>query len=382
MNDSAVGAAKSLMIWAFAFFSVCAFFTNPLFPDNEVFPYYLIPGLLVIRPARISAPQAALLAGSAAVIIILSLQTYDVPAVTDGLQLVSIMMAAIIFSQLSDHERQQFLRALRWTVYMVFALIIVQKIYPPAVDFVYQSITTRTTSATEISRYSGGVPGVGAEPAYMASFLVGAYVLHKTHADRFHPLFETGIVCSVLLTASLTGSFFLALTVLIFLKDLRIAVAVGVLMAFVVYLLLSLNGIFMARLQLAYQILQMKGLSAEGITFLEEMFGSNRFVTLIKPFSSICCGAIFGYDYDRSFSPFSFAFNIFAPLHLGILFFLLRPTRPTVASICLFLLAGPVLNWMAIGGLIGRAMHFQPDRNRELPERPAMNQPAQAAGVA
>jgi len=108
MNDSAAGAAKSLMIWTFAFFSVCAFFTNPLFPENEVFPYYLIPGLLVLKPARISAPQAALLAGSAAVIIILAMQTYDVPAVTDGLQLVSIMTAAIIFSRLPHHEQQQF----------------------------------------------------------------------------------------------------------------------------------------------------------------------------------------------------------------------------------------------------------------------------------
>lgn len=343
---------RAFLIGLFAFLSVFSFFKTPIFPDNEIIPFYLVPALLLIRPSRLQGGEALILVALTFVGLMMYFISDHPTAITDSLQLVVVTFALMSFKTLSFQDRQQFLYVLRRVVYFVTFLSVVQKLDSRFVDLVYQYLTNRDGSAEHLITYSGGVPGIAPEPAYMAAFLVGAYVIHKSHEIKRYFLYEICLLFSITLTASLTGMFFMVTVVIFFTKDIKEAAVLFLIVATVGIYLIIQNPLVLIRMSGFLEILKGGELSVHSLTIIDEAYGSARFFSLVEPLTSACCGAMWGEQYQKSYSPFSVAFYLIAPFHLFALPLLYKRSRSSMASIFLFIFSGPVLNWMCLAGCI------------------------------
>jgi hypothetical protein len=356
------------LIGCLAFLTVFSFFPNPLFVDNEIIPYFVAPAIALIGLKDLRNLIVVLtMLGILSVSAYLARGSFDL-VVTDTLQVAAVGVALFSASTLSGAERCHFGRCMKWVVFGVVGFMLLQRALPSLVDFSYAHLVRRDASAAELQEYTGGVPGIAPEPAYMGAYLVAAWIAVKRFTGGEDRAFTLACLLGVLLTASLSASLtFAAVLALTFATSLR-RLALGMLaLATAVALVLAMDSSLVSRVGIFVDVARSEtSLGLELLSAIDLAFGSMRLASLVDPLSQLGCGAYFcdTGTYLKGYSLFAVLYGLAAPLHLLAGAFLVVRVRDRLAvtSVLLGILYGPVLNWAMYAGLLDRhGEHLLPD---------------------
>lgn len=349
----------------FGFFSIFTFIPNPLFPNNEIIPYYgLLAFVIVIRTfigGRYIDYLVLRFLAASFFLILLSTLIDNGGAALDVVAIAVVLISLSAYRVMSISQVQSFDLGIWSACILAFILLVLQIIYPPLIDIVYQTLTIRQGNSDHIVSYSGGAIGFAPEPAYMASFLLGPFS-YFLYLGKLHIKKTIVIAISILMTGSLSGVMLMFAVVIILefkyiFRTIRgnILLVLGIVMLGVVYII---NERLFSRVDNVIQLILENGVSLNTLQIIDTSFGSNRLRTLIEPLSSVCCGALFTSNYTSPYSLFATLFYLIAPLHFVIIF-LVCPLRIInrfqLVSLFLFVFSGPILNWIAyLGFAYGR----------------------------
>lgn len=381
-------------IKALALLSVFSFFPNPVFPDNEIFPYYLLPVFLILA-VKDARRLAWLVAGSLALttLCVASRGSLDV-VVTDTMQVIAVALALYCASLLSEDERAHFAECMTAIVFCAVAFMVLQYLFPSLVDFSYSRLVRRDASAAELEAYTGGVPGIAPEPAYMGAYLIGAWVVVRRFKGEDGGALTLATAIGVILTASLSAALTLAVLLGIqFVTSIRRVLLLALVVGSAGALAVLLQSSLVTRLDAFIGAISSDGSpGVDLLTAIDAAFGSVRLSSLVAPLSEVGCGVYLCSDgpFLKGYSAFAVLYALVAPFHLLYVLFVLATARDRLAisSALLGVFYGPVLNWPMYAGLIrsSRASGLQPEgddspegRRAATLEQPAVD-PAVGSG--
>ena len=216
-------------------------------------------------------------------------------------------------------------------------------------------LTIREVHSVEMYAIAKRSTGIAPEPAYMASWIIGSWVLICSVLPKLRLKSSIISALGIFFTASLSGELmFLLLLLILWGSSLKTLYSLTFLVVLTIGLLFLLDSPILERLLVLITFLSSSNsFGVDLLTNLDELFGSRRISSLSPIFSSLGCGSVFcdvpninGYSY------FAELYYKFAPLHILVALFLLIniKNRMQLISFICFLSYGPVLNWMLFSG--------------------------------
>ena len=356
---------SQVLSFLFGVFSVFSFFPSPLFPANEIIPYYASIGAFVFAAQatkRKSLSFTELRLGFLfLVVVIIGVLFFEKKRVLiDAISVGVVFLALMVYRGFSKMELESFEAGLWSICVLALVLLILQTLFPVFIDLAYRYLTIRAGSAAHIRSYSGGAIGFAPEPSYMAAFLLGPYMyFHWVQPRKL--LKPVAIAFAILLTGSLSGIILLILATFLLHYNFFLTKNRGIKYLFIAVACISalayLNEKAIERILRLFAVASQEGISLTLFSSIDSSFGSNRLRTLIEPLSSLCCGTVLLGDYRTSYSLFSTLFFLTAPFHLVLFLALVARknlNRYYFASLLLSVISGPILNWVVYVGLIYR----------------------------
>lgn len=238
--------------------------------------------------------------------------------------------------------------------FLIFVVIFLffQYFFPSLLDFSYSYLVNRNYSFEELNSYTGGLNGIAPEPAYMASQIIGAWILISVLDSTLESKTIILAITGVLLTGSMSA--FLMLLIFICIRYFNSYISLILILLFIpisIYLFAPYS-LLDRSYSLASQLLSNP--SPEGLRTIDSSFGSLRLVSIADYLSHVCCGQVFGgYSDFKGYSIFSKLFYEFSPFHFIALPLILKiKNRFHLISAFCFLFYGPVLNWMLFAGFL------------------------------
>jgi hypothetical protein len=339
----------------FSFFSFC-----PLISGHEITPYYLI---FIFLGYFISSQKdtlntflvfLALLFFLLYLYLFKSLQIYfDVACLT------VVFLTVRIFSLIKLPDRQRiatyvYLFSIGILIYtfLLWAFPILQVLH---VKF----LTTREVHSIEMYAIARRSTGIAPEPAYMASWIIGSWVLICTFLPNLRIKSSVISALGIYFTGSLSGeAMFLLLLVILWgnsLKNLSFLIFLGFLAIGLIFLF---DSSFLKKpFTLITFLSSSNSYGIDILTSIDELFGSKRVSSLTPSFYSLGCGSIFcDVQNTHGYSYYAELYYKFAPLHLlAILFLLINiKNRMQLISFICFFTYGPILNWMLFSGFTAK----------------------------
>ena len=346
--------------FTFGILSACPFLGAGLLFGHEINPLYYIPCFLLLnRRSGLALKIILILPIFSGMLWIYFAEQKD-PAI-DFAQTIICISSAYCYNRLDRGEAGAFCAAIFYCYLVAIALMIFQKLNLDFLDLCYSLLTIRTDDALHLYNYTGGTIGFAPEPSYMASWIIGYWII-LSESFRINKLaLDLITISSLLLTASLSGAtiFLVIFFVLGGINKNKIIVFLALLCIGALSLHVSRSVDILAnRIEGLYDIV----ISGAGFSLLEDIdvaFGSSRLRTLVLPLTSISyCGYIIcGQSYVNSYSLFSNIYYLASPIHLFLILFLLRGnwySRRFLVSIFLSIFYAPQLNWLLVSGLFRR----------------------------
>lgn len=340
-----------ILIPIFAISSIFVFFPFLQIPGHEIMPlYFIFGGLSYFLWIKKSQKHLILYIASVVVSLTIFYNIIPAPSFFKLCQIYIVFLTLFFFNSHSLNDRINFSKFVLYSLYLITALIFLQKLSPNFIDLSYKYLVVRSGT---VENLNGRVIGISPEPSYMGSWLISIYILIHKYLPRKMPFFLfLIIVFDLLAIKSLSATLvFIAIYSILNYKNFK----EYALLLFFVGALFIFSSSLSVRVFDFVRLLDFK----DGIYNLYKVdvfFGSYRLQTLIEPFSSLGCGdLICDHLYkDRSgFSIFSNLFYLFAPFHFFVflLLYFFKKDRYAFASVVCFLIYAPMLNWLLLAGL-------------------------------
>lgn len=288
--------------------------------------------------------------------LLLPLFFLEMTYISDYAQIIIVFLTIFVMRQLNVSQKRKIADYFLFFSFAIVFFMLLQKIFPSLIDYTYNFLTIRQSSAEELINYTGGVIGIAPEPAYMGALLVGIWM----YVIRFNELQEKKMtmvtLCGVFLTASLSASLMFLFLLLFRLNSIKFILHFTFVIFMFLILLFALHSSLLERI---YNFFSIAVYSSPFVTLqnIDIHFGSYRLRTLYDPLTTLGCGVLFcSADYIRGYSIFAKLFYLVAPFHFLIFFLIFKwaSGRDGLLSFIALITFGPVLNWMLYSGLINK----------------------------
>ena len=159
-------------IFLFAFFSLFCFYPFFQIKGHEIFPYYFI----CIFFINWKLYNKVILA----IYFLLFLLFFCLFIALQNLNFLTLLeifipiYTLISFNNLAKSRQILFAKCLLFFVFLVLLLLTYQFFVPESIDYIYNNLLVRKVSYLNLH---GRILGIAPEPAYMASWLLGALIL-------------------------------------------------------------------------------------------------------------------------------------------------------------------------------------------------------------
>lgn len=327
------------------------------FGGAEILPYYL---LSVIAQMTLIKFQFVRLISLSALFTVFfvgySFLGVGADVYLDMLQIYVVFTTLICVQSFSIEQRKIVSRTALSLLYVFAVIMIFQKLNPSGIDFVYNRLVQRSGSSSHIMSYTGGVIGIGPEPAYMAALCLalGLIALSSAGMPAVRVFFFTGIC--IVLTQSLSVFMIFIINMILYL---------GLSRKQVLFILSLILGLFFSAWFFNMSLIE----RVHRFLFLIDFStGFDFFLAIDRAFGSFRLRPV--YDF-LSFSDWDFSVvtvsqkgsSIFSELfykvgylsHGLLIYFLFRSghKRLKFTAIVNAIFLGPILNWGLYVGLAG-----------------------------
>jgi hypothetical protein len=350
-------AKKDVPIILFSFFSLFCFFPVLEIKGHEIFPYYVI-CIFFINLNLYSKMTTVIYAIPLVLLFIVFVALNNSYALT-LLEILIPFYTLISFNKLTEDRKILFAKALLLFSFLIFLLIAYQFFFPKSIDYIYEYFLVRKYSYLNLH---GRVIGIAPEPAYMASWLLGALILISIYLKGIKNFLYVFTLPFFLAIGSISGIGFLFIMLLV--ENIK-KFSYLIFIIFIFILLIFVGNDYVAnRLLDAYKNFDIN-LGILNLFKIDSALGSYRLQTLIEPLSSFnfATNNLSKSFEIKGYSIFSNLYYICSPLHIISLLFLLKFRKNSfwLISFLAFLAYGPMLNWLLYSGFIG----FSSKRERE-----------------
>ena len=304
-------------------------FFNPIGLRNEVYPYYVLPLLLMYRKKvlLLSICLVVVFAGAIGQFVF-EIKRYILDAMILAIGGAGIFM----LNALSVEQLKKIAKIFRWNIVLIFLIFLLIRAVPAFQDALGNIFSGRGTNYEFLFNRNGSIAGIAPEPAY-ASLHVLTMFLFLLRAKESNPLIEVLVIGILLQTRSIYGmSFYLLLHILYPRRATWTLLFVGslILAFYSEFLLDNFARIYKAITELA---------ESRSLIKLENSFGSQRFSNVVDGI------AFYGSEYITGFSlPVIFIqqFGVLA-LFIGLFLVLILPKFDYIRVLLTLFLTGPAL---------------------------------------
>jgi hypothetical protein len=342
-------AKKDVPIILFSFFSLFCFYPFFQIKGHEIFPYYVI-CIFFINLKLYSKKTTVIYAIPFVLLFIAFIALNNFYALT-LLEILIPFYTLISFNKLPEDRKILFAKALLFFISLILLLIIYQFFFPESINYIYEYFLVRKYSYLNLN---GRVIGIAPEPAYMASWLLGALILISIYLKEIKNFLYVFTLPFFLALGSISGIGFLFIMLLV-VNIKKFSYLIFIISIFILLIFVG-NDYVANRLLDAYKNFDIS-LGILNLFKIDSALGSYRLQTLIEPLSSFnfATNNLSNSLKIKGYSIFSNLYYICSPLHIISLLFLLKLKKNSfwLISFLAFLAYGPMLNWLLYSGFIG-----------------------------
>ena len=348
---------SNLFFFFFSFFSFFSFF--PLITGHEITPYYLIFILLGYFVSYQKDTFKTFLIFLGLLFFLLYLFIFKSLQIFFDVACLSVVFLTVkIFCLIKLSDRQ---KIATYIYYLSIATLIYTFLlwaFPVLQVFHVKLLTTREVHSIEMYAIAKRSTGIAPEPAYMASWIIGSWVLICSVLPNLKLKSSIISTLGIFFTASLSGELmFLLLLLILWSGSFKTLYSLTFFVVLTIGFLFLLGSPILERpLSLITFLSSSNSFGIDLLTKIDELFGSKRISSLTPSFYSLGCGSIFcDVPNTHGYSYYAELYYKFAPLHLvAILYLLINiKNRMQLISFICFFSYGPVLNWMLFSGFAG-----------------------------
>lgn len=304
-------------------------FFNPIGLTNEVYPYYVIPLLLMYRNKilLLSICLVVVFAGAIGQFV-LEIERY----IIDSMILAMGGAGIFMLNALSVEQLKKIATIFRWNIVLIFLIFLLIRAVPALQDALGNIFSGRGTNYEFLFNRNGSIAGIAPEPAY-ASLHVLTMFLFLLRAKESNLLIEVMLIGILLQTKSIYGIFFYLLLHILYPRRATwtLSCVGSLILAFYSdFLLDNFGRVYKAITELA---------ELRSLVKLENSFGSERFTNVVNGI------AFYGSEYITGFSlPVIFIQQFgFLALFIGLFLVLILPKFDYIRVLLTLFLTGPAL---------------------------------------